>query len=77
MNILCSLALGSFEEALDLKIIVPSMGNLFEEEMVKRWEDAWEPALAAPGESYCLRCGPGVLFRDMLEWCHSDPVLLS
>jgi len=41
MNVLCSLALGSFEEALDLKTVVPSMGNLFEEEMVKRWEDAW------------------------------------
>ena len=50
MNILCSLALGSFEEALDLKTIVPSMGNLFEEEMVKRWEDSWEPALAALGK---------------------------
>ena len=32
--------MGSFEEALDLKTIVSSMGNLFEEEVVKRWEDA-------------------------------------
>ena len=23
------------------------MGNLFEEEMVKRWKDAWDSALAA------------------------------
>jgi len=51
MNVLCSLALGSFEEALDLKTIVSSMGNLFEEEVVKRWEDAWEPAFAALGKA--------------------------
>jgi len=31
----------------DSGLFCPSMGNLFEEEMVKKWEDAWEPVLAA------------------------------